>query len=117
MILQIIDLVWIALLIAALITYRFMIARRIRKVMYKFPRPELYSLKVTKLPKKMTAKEFSTRFINKDNVIQTALVKDCAEIYRCSEKTFKLDKEIKQLQINLMEGPHVAKVSRVNRQK
>lgn len=118
MIIQAFDLVAIALIIVAYCLYRYSIDFRARKPKYRYPRPENYTVKVKNLPSDISAKDFSARFINKDNVIQTAVVKNCGVLYRVSMKLFETDKKIKELAINLMEGDHVAKTKKtINRAK
>ena len=93
----------------AVLVYRFMMPKTIRDAKYLFPKPENYSLTVKPLPNGITASEFQTRFLNTDNIIQTAVLKNCSPLFRESEILFKIDREIKQMEINLMKIPHPAR--------
>lgn len=109
--LQILDLGSIAIFISCLLIFRFLIPKKIREREYLFPRPELYSLELSSIPDHITAKDFQTRFLNNDNIIQTAIVKDCSELFRENDKLFEADRAAKQAEIDLLTGPHVAKRS------
>lgn len=107
--LQIIDLLSVAAFTAAVLVFRFLIPKRVKDRAFAFPKPELYSLGVRPLPPGMSANEFQARFLNTDNIIQTAIVKDCGELFRECDTLFDLDRQVKQMEIDLLNVPHVAK--------
>lgn len=92
-----------------LLVYRFLVPRKTRDARFEWPRPESYSLTVKPIPAGMSANDFQSRFLNQDQIIQTALVKDCGALFRAMEVLFDLDRRIKQMDINLLETPHVAR--------
>lgn len=109
--LQIVDLVFIVGGMAAMIVYWFLIRRKISKCCNVFPNPCIYSLAIDRdnLPMDIKSEEFSGRFLNNDNIIQTALTRDFKGLISELDKIYEADRKVKQMEIDLSPEAHPLK--------
>lgn len=84
---------------------------KIRRSINVYPNPAIYSLQLKKhlLPAKLSSEEFSARFLNTDNIIQTAVGRDFQGLISELEKLCDLGRRIRQVECDLSTEPHVAK--------
>ena len=108
---QLIDLACLVAFISGLVLYRVMLPGKIRRSMNVYPNPAIYSLQLKKhlLPAKLSSEEFSARFLNTDNIIQTAVGRDFEGLISELEKLCDLGRRIRQVECDLSTEPHVAK--------
>lgn len=114
MYLQLIDLFSILIFMTGLIVYRFWMIKKIKNSLNIYPNPSIYSLRIKKslIPAQMKNEEFSERFQNTDNIIQTALGRDFSELLHELDELCELGKKIRQMEIDLSPDDHVAKVKK-----
>ena len=105
------DLGVIVLFMAALIFLRFWIPHQEKNLPRPYPRLEDYSLAIPSdyLPQSMSSAQFADLFLNKANIIKTALSRDFSPLLQALTSYSEAERETRQMQIDLSEGPHVAK--------
>lgn len=109
--LQLIDLVCVLGFIAGLLLYRVLLPGKLRRARNVYPNPAIYSLQLKRhlLPSKLSSEDFAARFLNTDNIIQTAVGRDFDGLIAALEKLCDLGRQIRQMECDLSTEPHVAK--------
>lgn len=96
---------------ALIIYYHRTLKKRISKVENTFPNISLYSLMVSKefLKPNMKSEDLAMRFLNTDNIVQTALSRDFGNLHNDMDKMYYIDRKVKQMEIDLSGADHFAK--------